>query len=47
VEYLIDDDDDFFFLEMNIDGAGPMRQVACTPGQQVDAGDLLVAVEPV
>ena len=27
-------------------GAGTITQVLCVPGQQVDVGDLLVAVEP-
>ncbi len=28
------------------DGAGTVGEIACVPGQQVDVGDLLVAVEP-
>jgi propionyl-CoA carboxylase alpha chain len=31
---------------LRADGAGTVSQIACTPGQQVDVGDLLVAVEP-
>ncbi len=31
---------------LRADGAGTVGQIACAPGQQVDVGDLLVAVEP-
>jgi acetyl/propionyl-CoA carboxylase alpha subunit len=31
---------------LRADGAGTVSQVTCEPGQQVDVGDLLVAVEP-
>ena len=31
---------------LRADGAGTVSQIDCVPGQQVDVGDLLVAVEP-
>jgi biotin carboxyl carrier protein len=31
---------------LRADGAGTVSQIACAPGQQVDVGDLLVALEP-
>ncbi len=31
---------------LRADGAGTVSRLECAPGQQVDVGDLLVALEP-
>ena len=31
---------------LRADGAGTVSRIDCAPGQQVDVGDLLVALEP-
>ena len=50
---LVAEDDPLVVLEamkmdhtLRADGAGSVTKVACTPGQQVDVGDLLVSLEP-